>query len=190
MDPYLAVTAHYISTAPAQWALKSQLLAYEPIEGSHSGANTAAVLLRVIDRYEFRRKVWLIINYFVSVGVISCCLLQLGWATADNAANMDRGMRVVERCIKSEHPQWTMSKRRVRCMEHIGNLAAEAFIKAACPNPTSFKRSGRAADEDGAECSEDDISEDEDVDSELADFDPKDVLGKLHALIVQVSRSR
>ena len=185
MDPYLSVTAHYISTTPAQWTLKSQLLAYEPIEGSHSGANTAAVLLRVIDRYEVRQKVWLIIND-MSLNAISRHLLKLGWATADNAANMDRGMRIVERCIKSEHPQWTMRKRRVRCMEHIGNLAAEAFIKAACPNPTSFRAPGNAADEDDVERFEDYTSGDEDVDAELTDFDPKDVLGKLHALIVQV----
>ena|ERR1700722_12188723 len=59
-DPYLAVTAHYISSPPAQpnsWELRSRVLGFMEIEGNHSGANTAAVILRVIDRYGIRHKV-------------------------------------------------------------------------------------------------------------------------------------
>ena len=52
----------------------------------------------------------------------------------------------------------------------------------------TFRKSRKAADEDDSECSdlEDDPGSDEDSDSEQTDFDPKDVIGKLHALIVQV----
>ncbi len=62
MDPYLAVTAHYISvslkasTLP-EWELKSNILGFALIEGNHGGANTAAVILRVVDRYKIRCKV-------------------------------------------------------------------------------------------------------------------------------------
>lgn len=59
-DPYLAVTAHYIvanEDQPNDWALKSRLLGYTEIHGNHSGANTAAVILRVVDRYDIRGKV-------------------------------------------------------------------------------------------------------------------------------------
>ena len=59
-DPYLAVTAHYISSPPAQpnsWELRSRVLGFTEIEGNHSGANTAAVILRVIDRYGIQHKV-------------------------------------------------------------------------------------------------------------------------------------
>ncbi len=62
MDPYLAVTAHYISVSPKasthpEWELKSKILGFAPIEGNHGGANTAAVILRVVDRYKIRHKV-------------------------------------------------------------------------------------------------------------------------------------
>jgi hypothetical protein len=53
-DPYLAVTAHYIAAPASQlnsWELHSKTLGYTGIEGNHNGANTAAVILRVIDRY-------------------------------------------------------------------------------------------------------------------------------------------
>ena len=60
MDPYLAVTAHYISAPadhPNDWELKAKVIGYTHIDGNHSGANTAAVLLRVVDRYDMRKMV-------------------------------------------------------------------------------------------------------------------------------------
>ena len=59
-DPFLSMTAHYI-TAPADdpndWKLKCDQLAFTPIEGNHSGANMANIILRILDRYEIRHKV-------------------------------------------------------------------------------------------------------------------------------------
>ena len=66
MDPFLSVTAHYIAVKPEQWTLKSQVLAYTHIEGNHSGANTASVLLRVIDRYDIRPKVRIVTTITLS----------------------------------------------------------------------------------------------------------------------------
>ena len=59
-DPYLAVTAHYINspdTHPNDWALRLRILGYTEIQGNHSGANTAAVILHVVDRYGIQEKV-------------------------------------------------------------------------------------------------------------------------------------
>jgi hypothetical protein len=60
-DPYLGVTAHYIyseADQPNEWELRSKVLGYTEIQGNHSGANTAAViLLRVVDQYRIRHKV-------------------------------------------------------------------------------------------------------------------------------------
>lgn len=57
-DPYLSVTGHYISTSdPQKWELCTEQLAFTPIEGSHSGANIAKIITRVIDRYDIRNKV-------------------------------------------------------------------------------------------------------------------------------------
>lgn len=58
----MAVTAHYISSPkerPQEWSLESRMLGYAEIEGSHSGANEAAIIMRVIDRYDIRDKVWI-----------------------------------------------------------------------------------------------------------------------------------
>jgi len=54
-DPYLAITAHYID-APADqltnWSLKSKLLGFEELKGSHSGVNVSTKIVEVLDQYE------------------------------------------------------------------------------------------------------------------------------------------
>ena len=60
LDPYLAVTAHYIYSdvnQPNSWELRSKVLGYTEIRGNHSGANTAAIILHVVDQYGIRHKV-------------------------------------------------------------------------------------------------------------------------------------
>ncbi|THG95548.1 hypothetical protein EW026_g6127 [Hermanssonia centrifuga] len=60
-DPYLAVTAHYIDSMPdkpAEWVLQSQVIGFTVIEGDHSGANTAAVIICMLDRYGLLDKVF------------------------------------------------------------------------------------------------------------------------------------
>lgn len=62
MNLYLVITAYYISASPQAsahpgWELKSRILGFSPIEGNHGSANTAAVILRVVDCYGIRRKV-------------------------------------------------------------------------------------------------------------------------------------
>ena len=56
----MAVTAHYISSPkerPHEWSLESRLLGYADIKGHHSGANQAAIIMRIVDRYDVRDKV-------------------------------------------------------------------------------------------------------------------------------------
>jgi len=60
-DPYLSVTGHYITAPdgrPHEWVLKTVQLAFTHFEGNHSGANMANVLMRTIDRYNLRKKVY------------------------------------------------------------------------------------------------------------------------------------
>jgi hypothetical protein len=59
-DPFLSVTGHYIAAPenqPEQWELKTEQLAFAPIEGNHSGENLANIIVHVIDRYDLRGKV-------------------------------------------------------------------------------------------------------------------------------------
>ncbi|KAH7903802.1 hypothetical protein BJ138DRAFT_990100, partial [Hygrophoropsis aurantiaca] len=58
-DPFLSITGHYIwnpENKPQQWELKSDQLAFEPIEGNHSGENIGRIIIDVIDRYNVRDK--------------------------------------------------------------------------------------------------------------------------------------
>lgn len=62
-DPYLSVTGHYIAGPEGhlkEWELKSVQLAFTHFEGNHSGANMADVLMRTVDRYDLRKKVYFI----------------------------------------------------------------------------------------------------------------------------------
>jgi hypothetical protein len=59
-DPFLSVTGHYIAAPdnqPEEWELKTEQLAFAPIEGNHSSENLANIIVRVIDRYNLRSKV-------------------------------------------------------------------------------------------------------------------------------------
>ena len=51
-DPYLAITAHYIDTPsdqPLEWELKSKLLGFKKLQGSHTSANVATKIIEVLD---------------------------------------------------------------------------------------------------------------------------------------------
>lgn len=59
-DPFLSITGHYIQSAvdnPQKWELRSEQLAFTPIEGNHSGQNMSKILLKTVDRFQLREKV-------------------------------------------------------------------------------------------------------------------------------------
>ena len=60
MSPYVGITAHYIEVSkdhPNEWKLVSDLVAFTVMEGRHTGANYAAMLLNMLDEYKIRDKV-------------------------------------------------------------------------------------------------------------------------------------
>ena len=59
-DPYLSITGHYIDAPidqPNNWKLKTEQLAFETIEGRHTGKNIASILTHTVKRYELNGKV-------------------------------------------------------------------------------------------------------------------------------------
>jgi len=59
-DPFLSVMGHYINAPadkPQDWELKCEQLAFTLIEGNHSGANMANILVCTVDCYRIRNKV-------------------------------------------------------------------------------------------------------------------------------------
>ncbi|THG95518.1 hypothetical protein EW026_g6148 [Hermanssonia centrifuga] len=183
-DPYLSVTAHYIDSPPGkpdEWELKAKVIGFTEIEGNHSGANTAAVVLHVVDRYGLRGK--------------------LGWLTSDNASTNDKAMRVLQWVLNRKGRRWLAKQRQGRCMEHIMHLGAKAVIDAICPNPAfrkvknvedsnndDTKDDGDDDDNEWIAVAEEEVPDDEEV-NEAVDFDAGDLLGKILAFVNQVRAS-
>lgn len=98
-DPFLSVTAHYIDSSietPQEWELKTEQLAFTPINGNHSGANIGQILIETIDKYGIHTKV--------------------GWFTADNTTNNDTAIETVAGDIDPSGEKWDAVEHRVRCV--------------------------------------------------------------------------
>ena len=97
----VAVVAHFLSP---ELRLRHVLLAVREIEGSHSGENIADSLLKVISEYEVNTR--------------------LGVFVSDNASSNDVAVRTILSRLEIDDN----SSHRARCLGHIINLAAQAFI--------------------------------------------------------------
>jgi hypothetical protein len=114
-DPYLAITAHYIdapSDQPLEWELKSKLLGFEELQGSHTGANVAVKIVEVLDQYDIRNKASFMSGFTRTPTHLY--FYQLGWATADNLTANDKALRVIQRAIPDSAQKWYARDRRVR----------------------------------------------------------------------------
>ena len=63
LKPYLAITAHWIAkdgTSPLQ--MKTALIAFHRIHGSHDGKSLASTVLALLDRAEVTVKVYFLLN--------------------------------------------------------------------------------------------------------------------------------
>lgn len=115
-DPFLSITGHYIQSAadnPQRWELRSEQLAFTPIEGNHSGQNISKILLKTVDRFELGEKVCVIIilNTFSLSDVY---IIQLGWFTADNATNNDTALQHLSNALELAGVSWDAKQHRVR----------------------------------------------------------------------------
>jgi hypothetical protein len=100
--PVIGIVAHFLTT---DWVKKSALLALRRLHGTHSGENQAEIVCEIIDEYKIRSK--------------------LGYFVLDNATSNDTAVRSILQYydLSSEY-----KKRRLRCLGHIINLVARAFL--------------------------------------------------------------
>ena len=104
----LAVCAHFVDE---HRTIKTVMLALRPVHGSHSGENMAEIVGQVIKDYEIEDR--------------------LGYFVLDNADSNDK---CVEHLFKQlNNPRLLPEQRRLRCMGHIINLAAQAFLLGEAP---------------------------------------------------------
>lgn len=100
----LGVCAHFLDS---QYRLRHALLALREMEGVHSGERIGAVVGDLIEE--------------------SALQANLGVFVGDNAGNNDIAVKaIVHRFMPEEDDEG--SSRRVRCLGHIINLAAKAFL--------------------------------------------------------------
>jgi hypothetical protein len=101
----IAINAHWIDSTGRR---RTTLLALKEIIGSHSGEAQAAVILRVIKDYKIGKRV--------------------GFFMLDNATSNDTAVDII---LSKLYPNMTPKqrlRRRLRCLGHVVNLAAQTFI--------------------------------------------------------------
>jgi hypothetical protein len=116
--------------------------------------------------------------------------------TSDNASNNDTAMKELARAIDEDGSRWLAGPHRIRCQEHILNLAARHFVDAVAPTPqaTILKKIRRAIDS-GTDVDIDGLTAqlaalEHDPEAIVEDgYDVSNAIGKALALIDQVKSS-
>ena len=107
-DPYLSITGHYIDAPvdrPNEWELKSEQLAFQEIEGRHTGKNIAQILSRSIEWYGiWHGKVSCIKIYYTLFTDYSS---QVGWMTSDGASVNRTTIREFGRLLTDADGDWS-----------------------------------------------------------------------------------
>jgi hypothetical protein len=70
----------------------------------------AQILIRVVDRYDIRKKA----GQFFSTGTSLSHIVKVGWFTADNATNNDSALKHFGKIIDPFATRWQSTQRRIR----------------------------------------------------------------------------
>ena len=100
---FVAIVGHYMSS---QYKVETVLLGLRRLYGSHSGENLAETVLEVISTYGLTGD-------------------RIGWFMLDNVNSNDT---CVGEILKALEINDTIERRRLRCLGHIINLGARAFL--------------------------------------------------------------
>eukprot|EP00474_Spongospora_subterranea_P005608 CRZ06066.1 hypothetical protein [Spongospora subterranea] len=114
MFSFLAVTAHFIDS---DWNLVERLLTFQDTT-DHTGAGMAALVKETMVEFDFAAR--------------------LGCLTMDNASNNDTLVSALSQHLQEISTngingipaKWDPIHSRIRCLPHVINLAAQAFLKA------------------------------------------------------------
>jgi hypothetical protein len=101
----MAIIAHYIDSNGGRQA---KLIALRSLDGEHTGENMAALLLKVFREYKIGGRI--------------------GFFILDNASTNDVCVDLVLRKLYPGMNARQRRRRRLRCLGHVINLAAQAFL--------------------------------------------------------------
>ena len=118
LAPYMGVTAHWVAMgtdesirgSAKRLILRSELIGFQRIPGSHTGEHLAHVLLSIVDRVNMTSKVGYTLLFWDKL----LMTFQIGWITMDNASNNTKCMAVLERELSHRRIPFDKTERHVR----------------------------------------------------------------------------
>ncbi|KAF8689423.1 Encoded by, partial [Rhizoctonia solani] len=114
---FMSVTAHYIDNSGE---LVNQLIAFQKVDGHHTGANVGQVLFSVL----------------LESGISN----KIGCITLDNASNNNTLMQELAQAFESRRIEFDEKENWIRCFPHVMNLAVNAILKSLPEAGTGFRR--------------------------------------------------
>ena len=103
----LGIIAHFVDD---QHQIRTVMLVLRRVKGAHTGENLAVILAQIIHEYDF--------------------IDRLGYFVLDNASSNNT---CIDHLLRSIAPHLQKKHRRLRCMGHIINLAAQALLIGKIP---------------------------------------------------------
>lgn len=105
MDAFMAITAYFIDD---QWNFREMLLGFEPLHGTHSGANLSVVVTDLLKKHQLTDRVLAI--------------------TADNASNNNTLMANIQDCLEALELSEDTAVIRVPCLAHVIQLSLKKLL--------------------------------------------------------------
>jgi hypothetical protein len=102
----LGITCHWIDE---NFHLHEALLSFKKLNGRHTGERLSQEVLDILIEFDLTQKLFCI--------------------TSDNAGNMGKLMKCLSRRLKSHGVKWKASENHISCLNHVLNLAVQAFLK-------------------------------------------------------------
>ena len=93
------------------------LLSFQQLDGHHTGEHLSQEVINVLNNFGLIEKLFCI--------------------TSDNAGNMKKLMVCLSKVLQMHGVDWDASKYHISCLNHVINLAVQAFLKELKAIPSS-----------------------------------------------------
>jgi hypothetical protein len=130
LQPYLAITAHWLGRKGEQVTLRQALLAFRRVRGSHSGERLSRIIFQIYEQAGIIDKVAEFILFFF-LPRLNAYALQMGHFTMDNASNNNTFMSYLAMLLAEKGVlDFDTEENYIRCFSHVINLCSQAVIRA------------------------------------------------------------
>jgi len=134
-----AITGHWIDE---RFRLKQELLAFNPLEGRHTGQALAQVVMNTLEEYGIKNKFFCV--------------------TSDNASNNIKMVEELTKMLDKEGIKWDWKTQHISYLAHVINLVVQKFINTLVPKKSKKGKTDEIND---------DGDEEEDINDKASDDD-------------------